>query len=241
MDVKETAWLHLERVYDILLATYGEPPWRPDMDPLGGLIGTILSQHTSDINSGRAYRQLVEKFPTWEQVRDAPTYEVADAIRCGGLANVKAPRIQNALHTIGEWQEAKGGTKPLSVFLRDELLQQPYEDAWRYLQKIPGVGPKTAACVMLFNLGLPLMPVDTHLHRLTRRLGFIGPKVSANQAHLIFLKVLPPEWAHTFHVDLIQHGRTICHAQRPKCSSCPLYAECAHVGSVEPQDTILQA
>ncbi|GHO77433.1 endonuclease III [Ktedonobacter sp. SOSP1-85] len=239
MGITPGALEHLERVYDLLIGYYGEPTWEPDHDPLGGLIGTILSQHTSDINSGRAYRQLIEKFPTWEEVRDAPTHEVAEAIKSGGLANVKAPRIQSALHTLSEWQQAKGDTRSLSAFLQDELKGQPLEEAWRYLQQMPGVGPKTAACVLLFNMGRPLMPIDTHLHRLTHRLGLIGPKVSADQAHTIFLKALPPEWAYTLHVNLIRHGRTICHAQRPKCPQCPLISECAYAGSVNPEETML--
>ncbi|GHO50081.1 endonuclease III domain-containing protein [Ktedonospora formicarum] len=230
---------HLERIYDSLIAYYGEPKWEPDHDPLGGLIGTILSQHTSDINSGRAYQRLIETFPAWEEVRDAQTNKVAEAIKSGGLANIKAPRIQNVLHTLTEWQQEQGGKDSLANFLNAELKERPLEEAWHYLQQMPGVGPKTAACVLLFNLGRPLMPIDTHLHRLTHRLGLIGPKVSANQAHTIFLKALPPEWAYTLHVNLIQHGRTICHAQRPKCGHCPLYAECAYVGSIDPQETML--
>lgn len=109
------------------------------------------------------------------------------------------------------------------------------EEAWRYLQQMPGVGLKTAACALLFNMGRPLTPIDTHL----QRLGLIGPKVSADQAHTIFLKALPPEWAYTLHVNLIRHGRAICHAQRPKCPQCPLITECAYAGSVNPEETML--
>src|SRR5437868_11610771 len=115
--------LHLARVYELLIGTYGEPKNDPDYDPLGGLIGTILSQHTSDINSGRAYQQLVAALPTWEEVRDAPTYKLAELIKCGGLANIKAVRIQDALHTITEWQQADGRTGPLSDYLYEELTQ----------------------------------------------------------------------------------------------------------------------
>jgi endonuclease-3 len=138
-----------------------EPVNEPDNDPLGGLVGTILSQHTSDINSGRAYQQLITTFPTWEEVRDAPTYLVAEAIRSGGLANVKAPRIQDVLQTLTEQQEARGGTKELRAYLSDELAKRETEEAWHYLQKLPGVGPKNAACVLMFNLDRPSMPVDT--------------------------------------------------------------------------------
>src|SRR5713101_4252930 len=120
MSITITPMKHLVSVYELLLRTYGEPMNEPDYDPLGGLIGTILSQHTSDINSDRAYQQLVTIFPTWEEVRDAPTFEVAEAIRSGGLANIKAPRIQDALFTLTEWQEAQGRTKSLSEYLYDE-------------------------------------------------------------------------------------------------------------------------
>src|SRR5579884_1393659 len=157
MPASITPTIHLARVYELLIATYGEPKNEPDYDPLGGLIGTILSQHTSDINSDRAYQQLVKTFPTWEEVRDAPTYKVAEAIRSGGLANIKAPRIQDALFTLTEQQEAQGETKSLSAFLYDELMKRTPEEAWHYLRSIPGVGPKTAACVLMFNMDLPVI------------------------------------------------------------------------------------
>ena len=241
MTISITPSIHLARVYELLIATYGEPKNQPDYDPLGGLIGTILSQHTSDINSERAYQQLVATFPTWEQVRDAPTNEVAVAIRSGGLANIKAPRIQDALLTLTQQQQKQGGTKTLSDFLSDELAKRTSEEAWRYLRSIPGVGPKTAACVLMFNLNRPVMPVDTHVFRVSRRLGLIGPKVSADKAHEIFAKYTPPEWVYPLHVNLIRHGRQICHAQRPKCELCPLYSECAFVGSVNAQETVLSS
>src|SRR2546423_13945675 len=174
MTIFTTPTAHLVRVYKLLIATYGEPKNEPDYDPLGGLIGTILSQHTSDINSERAYQQLVVTFPTWEQVRDAPTNEVANAIRSGGLANIKAPRIQDALLTLTEQQQAQGGSKPLSDYLYEELTRRMPEEAWRYLRSIPGVGPKTAACVLMFNMGRSIMPVDTHVFRVSKRLGLIG-------------------------------------------------------------------
>jgi len=221
---------HLARIYDLLIATYGEPRNEPDFDPVGGLIGTILSQHTSDINSERAYKQLVAAFPTWEAVRDAPTYKVAESILSGGLANIKARRIQDVLHELTEMQEQRGDTRPLTHAL-DELPHMEPEEAWRSLRKLPGVGPKTAACVLMFNLDLPVMPVDTHVWRVSRRLGLIGPKVGADQAHEIFAEMIPPEWVYSLHVNLIRHGRQICHAQRPECGNCPLYSECAYVQS----------
>ena len=230
---------HLERIYHLLAATYGEPAWIPDYDVLGGLVGTILSQHTSDINSERAYQQLVATFPGWEKVRDAPTCQVAEAIRSGGLANIKAMRIQDVLHTLTEQQQEAGQSESLAAYLYDKLTSCSPEDAWHYLRRLPGVGPKTAACVLLFNLGLPVMPIDTHIWRVSKRLGLIGSKVSADQAHDIFAKTTPPEWVYTLHVNLIRHGRQICHAQRPECTQCTLYRECAYVGSVNPQETAI--
>src|SRR6266480_4855521 len=159
---------HLARVFELLIATYGKPEWVADYDPLGGLVGTILSQHTSDSNSERAYQQLMATFPTWEEVRDASTNQVANALRSGGLANSKAPRIQDALLTLTEQQQAQGGSKPLSDFLYDELTRRTPEEAWRYLRGIPGVGPKTAACVLLFNMGRAIMSIDTDVHRVSQ-------------------------------------------------------------------------
>jgi len=231
--------LHLARVYEILLATYGEPKNEPDNDPLGGLIATILSQHTSDSNSERAYQQLVTVFPTWEAVRDAATDKVAEAIKSGGLANIKAVRIQDVLQRLAEQQQEQGGTKTLAAFLSDELARRTTEEALRYLRTFPGVGPKTAACVLMFHLDRPAFPIDTHVWRTARRLGLIGPKVNADVAHTLFAKVIPPEWVYPLHVNLIRHGRQICHAQRPACNACPLYSECAYVGSVNAQDTAL--
>jgi endonuclease-3 len=227
---------HLARVYELLIRAYGEPKNEPDYDPLGGLIGTILSQHTSDTNSARAYKQLVETFPTWEDVRDAATDKIVEAIKCGGLANIKSVRIQDVLHTLTEQQQVQGETQTLSEYLYNELARRTTEEAWRYLRELPGVGPKTAACVLMFHLDRPAFPIDTHVWRTTRRLGLIGPKVSADLAHTLFTTITPPEWVYPLHVNLIQHGRQICHSQRPKCNQCPLFSECAYVGSVIPQE-----
>lgn len=234
MSITSTA--HLARVYDLLIDTYGQPINHPDYDPVGGLVGTILSQHTSDVNSDRAYQQLVATFPTWEAVRDAPTYKVAEAIRSGGLANIKARRIQDVLHELSEKQAEQGDMRELAHAL-DHLVEMQPEEAWRWLRRLSGVGPKTAACVLMFNLDMPVIPVDTHVHRVSQRLGLIGPKVSADQAHEILDKLTPPEWVYPLHVNLIRHGRQICHAQRPACNACPLYSECAYVGSVNAQET----
>jgi endonuclease-3 len=239
MSIVDTQTLHLAKIYELLIQVYGEPKNEPDFDPLGGLIGTILSQHTSDINSGRAYKQLVEQFPTWEKVRDAPTHKIADAIKSGGLANTKSVRIQDVLYTLTEQQQAQGGTKTLSSFLFDELQGRTTEEAWLYLRELPGVGPKTAACVLMFNLDRPSFPIDTHVHRVSKRLGLIDARVSADQAHNLFQKLVPQEWVYPLHVNLIRHGRQICHAQRPRCDKCPLFSECAFVGNVNPSMTFV--
>src|SRR5436305_768790 len=231
--------IHLTRVYEKLIETYGEPKNEPDNDPLGGLIATILSQHTSDINSERAYKQLITTFPTWEVVRDAATDKVAEAIKSGGLANIKSVRIQDVLHTLTEQLQEQGETKTLAKYLYDELTKRTTEEAWRYLRQLPGVGPKTAACVLMFHLDQAAFPIDTHVLRTSRRLGLRGPKVSADLAHTLFAKVTPPEWVYPLHVNLIRHGRQICHAQRPACKACPLYSECAFVGSVNAQETAI--
>ena len=230
---------HLVKIYELLLRTYGEPKNDPDYDPLGGLVGTILSQHTSDINSGRAYEQLITTFYTWEEVRDAPIDKVVKAIKCGGLANIKSVRIQDVLSTLTEQQQKYGGIKTLAEFLYDKLACRSTEEAWHYLRELPGVGPKTAACVLMFNLDRPAFPIDTHVHRVSKRLGLIGSGVSADQAHKVFEKLVPSEWVYPLHVNLIRHGRQICHAQRPVCDQCPLFSECAYVGKVNPQETAI--
>jgi endonuclease-3 len=241
MNASITPSAHLARVYTLLIDIYGEPKNEPNYDPLGGLIGTILSQHTSDINSGRAYQQLILTFPTWEEVRDAPTNEIANAIRSGGLANIKAPRIQDVLFTLTEQQKQQNEIKTLSNYLYDELTKRTTEEAWQYLRHLPGVGPKTAACVLMFNLNRATMPIDTHVHRVSRRLGLISSNVNADRAHDLFAKAVPAEWVYPLHVNLITHGRKVCHAQRPDCLNCSLYQECAFVGSVNPQETALSS
>lgn len=231
--------LHLTQVYEVLIATYGTPKNEPDHDPLGGLIATILSQHTSDVNSERAYRQLVTAFPTWEEVRDTETYKVAEAIKCGGLANIKSVRIQDVLYTLTEQQQVQRDTKTLTEYLYTELTGRTTKEALHYLRQLPGVGPKTAACVLMFHLDLPAFPIDTHVGRILQRLGIVGPKVSNEAAHRLLDSVLPPEWVYPLHVNLIKHGRQICHAQRPECTVCTLYNDCAYAGNVNAQETVI--
>jgi endonuclease-3 len=213
------------RIYEKLGAMYGIPPWEPSGDALGELIATILSQHTSDINSGRAYRQLRETFPTWEQVRDAPVEAVEAAIRSGGLAQQKARRIQRILHILTERLDG-------ALLTLDTLDAMSLEDAQAWLRELPGVGPKTAACVMLLSLGKPAFPVDTHVWRVTKRLGLIGRSESADDAHVTLLALIPPEWRYMMHIDLIRHGRQTCYAHNPACFRCLLTADCRYYWEV---------
>ena len=206
-----------QAVYERLVAVYGPRTLRPGRNPLDELILTILSQNTSDRNSGRAYHLLRAKYPTWEQVLDAPLPDLYEAIKPAGLGNIKAPRIQNTLHTILERRGA------LSLDFLDELS---LDEARSWLRSLDGIGPKTAACVLLFALGKPALPVDTHVHRVAKRLGLIGPKVGADQAHALLEAALPAEAIYPFHIDMIQHGRMVCHAQRPRCAECPLSDMC---------------
>ncbi len=224
-EVSEALERKIARIYELLTQAYGVPEYKPDGDALGGLVATVLSQHTSDTNSARAYAQLVRTFPTWEAVRDAPVEDVADAIRTGGLARIKAERIQSILRDLTK--RLNGARLTLEVL--DTL---PLDEAQSYLRSLPGVGPKTSACVLLFSVGQPAFPVDTHVWRVIKRLGLIGPKVSADAAHDSMMRLVPPEWRYTMHMDLIQHGRQKCHAQRPECSRCPLRSECQYYWAV---------
>ncbi len=208
------------RAVDLALAhLYGTPEQQCDGDPLGGLIETILSQHTSDLNSGRAYAALRRRLPTWEDVRRAPADAVADAIRSGGLADMKAARIKAVLDTMVQ----RYGSLSL-----DALRDQPLEEARTALTSLPGVGPKTASCVLLFSLGKPAFPVDTHVHRVSRRFGFAGPKASPEAVQRLVEAAIDPERAYPLHVNLITHGRLICKAGHPRCDVCELRAMCRY-------------
>lgn len=186
-------------------------------DPLEELILTVLSQHTSDVNAARAFDELRRRFPDWDAVAHARTSDVADAIRSGGLANVKAPRIQGILREISE----REGDHDLSF-----LAGMADVDAAAYLSSLKGVGPKTAAIVLAFSLGRNALAVDTHVHRVTRRLGLIPPNASAEKAHRILEELVRPELRVPMHVGLIRLGREVCKAGRPRCEICPLNDVC---------------
>jgi len=212
-------------VHQLLIEEYGQREWRPRLDPLGELIFTILSQNTSDMNRDRAWTRLKERFPTWESVLAADATDIAEAIRPGGLADIKAPRIQEALRAIKREQRPELD-EGRSEFTLDFLTEMEVEEAKRWLTSLNGVGPKTAAIVLLFSLGKPAFPVDTHVHRVSRRLGLIGPKTSREQAHEVLEELLPPEIYYTFHLNLIAHGREVCKSQQPRCATCVLQEHC---------------
>jgi endonuclease-3 len=207
----------IRTIHRRLLRRFGPllPPRRTD--PLEELILTVLSQHTSDVNAERAFGSLRERYPTWEQVVRARTTAVADAIRSGGLANTKAPRIQTILREVAE----REGGFDLS-WMRDASD----DTIRRYLSSLPGVGPKTVAVVLAFALGRSAMPVDTHVHRVTTRLGLIPAKTSADKADRLLHELVPAPIRVELHVGLITLGREICKAGRPRCETCPLSDLC---------------
>jgi endonuclease-3 len=210
------------QVAEILEDVYGYPTWRPHLSPVDELVSTILSQNTNDTNRDRAFDSLTRRYPSWDAVRDAPTADVIEAIRSAGLSNQKGPRIQAALRYITETQ----GDITLD-FLAD--MDVPQAKAW--LTGIKGIGPKTAAIILLFAFGKPAFPVDTHVHRVTQRLGLIGPQTSAEQAHEELEKIIPPEQFLTAHLNIIRHGREVCHARHPNCEECPLTVYCEYYQS----------
>jgi endonuclease-3 len=204
-------------IIDLLSGYYGTPEWRPHWDPMSELVLTLLSQNTSDTNSGRAFSRLLQKYPDWASVLRAPLPELEETIRPGGLAPTKAPRMQAMLAEI---QQRTGG------FDLSLLEEMPIDEARTWLTTLPAVGPKTAACVLLFGLGRPGMPVDTHVHRLAIRLGLVAEKTPPEKAQTYLEALIPPEDHDIFHILLIRHGRHLCTALAPACSGCPLQERC---------------
>ncbi len=206
-------------VVETLDREYGTLTWRSHGEPLDALIQTTLSQHTSDINSERAFDSLKRRFPGgWDEVRLAPVEVIADTIRCGGLADAKATRIKTILQALFE----QYGETSLEA-----LKTTPTDEALELLTRFHGVGPKTAACVMMFSLGRPTLPVDTHVFRVSHRLGLIDEKIGEAKAHAALQAQLQGSEVYAFHVHLIRHGRRVCQARSPRCESCPLSGRCA--------------
>jgi endonuclease-3 len=220
LAVPKTEWKRpvrrrMRSIRDRLRATYGKPVERPHRAPVDELILTVLSQNTNDRNRDVAYARLTARFDSWDAVRDAPTAEVEDAIRPGGLAPTKAVRIREILRALGG--------DDLS-----DLAEMPLEQARRELCELPGVGRKTAACVLMFSFGRPDIPVDTHVYRVGTRLGLFRPGAPLDEAHDELLRLVDAEDAHEIHVSLIRHGRRTCHARNPRCRECPLLSLCPY-------------
>jgi endonuclease-3 len=202
-------------IRDRLRAAYGRPVPRPHWAPIDELVLTVLSQNTNDRNRDVAYGRLRERFPHWAAVRDAPEDEVEGAIRPGGISRVKARRIQEILRAVGDDDLAW-------------LARAGLEDGRRYLCSLPGVGRKTAACVLLFSFGLPDVPVDTHVFRVATRLGLLRPGASFDEAHDELARLTDPDDAYELHVSLIRHGRRTCTARDPRCDECVLLRMCPY-------------
>ena len=207
----------IEEVIELLEQEYGPRQWQPDRDPIDMLIGTILSQNTSDANSGRAFASLKASFDSWESVASAPAEHIARVIKSGGLFQIKAARIKQVLEQI----EKEQGCISL-----DSLKSKPMAEAEDYLMRLPGVGHKTASCVLLFSLGKPSLPVDTHIFRVAKRLGLIDSRVSIEKAHSLLQEQVPPSKVYQFHIHMIEHGRRICRARQPRCNKCILRGTC---------------
>lgn len=208
-----------EKIYKRLLDFYGLPDWRPHLSPVAELVSTILSQNTNDTNRDRAFKNLRKRFPTWEEVRDAPTEDIIQAIKTAGLANQKGPRIKHALQKITERED------DISL---DFLKSMGVEKARKWLTDIKGVGPKTAAIVLLFSLEMPAFPVDTHVHRVTGRVGLRPPNMNASKSHSFLEKLFSPDEYYAAHLNLIKLGREICKSRKPECPVCPLNDFCSY-------------
>lgn len=207
----------INQVITILASAYGDRKWHKRLEPVGELVQTILSQNTSDTNSHRAYKSLISTFASWDRIAAAETCEISESVRTGGLAEVKSRYIKNALLAL---------KKEAPDFNLSFLTDMDVERARKWLIRLPGVGMKTASCVLLFSLGVPAFPVDTHVYRVAGRLGLINKKISADSAHLEMERLTRPEDVYRCHVLLIEHGRRTCKAQRPLCRVCVLSKIC---------------
>jgi endonuclease-3 len=207
----------IEEIIELLEQEYGPGKWQPDRDSIDVLIGTILSQNTSDANSGRAFASLKASFDSWEAVASAPAEHIARVIQSGGLSQIKAVRIKQVLEQIEEEQDR------ISL---DSLKTMNMAEAEAYLMRLPGVGHKTARCVLLFSLGKPSLPVDTHVFRVAKRLGLIDSRVSIEKANSFLQEQTPPSKVYQFHIHMIEHGRRICRARQPLCNRCILRSAC---------------
>lgn len=210
----------LQHLVDAFALEYGEVirPAKHD-PPIDELIQTILSQNTSDINTSRAFDSLKQTFPEWQQVLDAPVQDVVESIRIGGLAEQKAPRIQAVLRQILEERDC---------FDLGFLGAMDVDDAMAWLVRLPGVGPKTAACTLLFGLNMPVMPVDTHVHRVSLRLGLVPEGTNPEHSQTLLGAGMTSDEIYRAHMLLIRHGRITCKARRPRCAECIVQQQCPY-------------
>ena len=208
----------ITEIREALIAAFGMPVWRTPLPPVDELVSTILSQNTNDINRDKAFDTLKARFPSWEAVMTADPQAVIEAVRIAGLANQKGPRIQQALMDI---TEHTGGSLDLE-FLRE----LPVEEAREWLMNIKGVGPKTAAIVLLFSMGIPAFPVDTHIYRVTGRLGLRPMKLNREQTHVYLEERIPPDYFYDLHLNIIRLGREVCGARKWECDRCPVEHLC---------------
>ena len=220
MDENKAAFQEkIQLIQQRLMSAYGKPVWRDPLPPVDELVSTFLSQNTNDVNRDVAFNQLIERFPDWAAVRDAPVDEVIAAIRTAGLANQKGPRIQEALAEIAEHT---GGPIDLT-FLKD----LPPEDARQWLLNVKGVGPKTAAIVLLFSMGIPAFPVDTHIYRVSGRIGLRPSNLNVEKTHTYLEERIPEDMYYDLHLNLIRLGREVCGARKWHCYRCPIEDLCA--------------
>ncbi len=210
-------------VRDTLRAHYGILEWRYSTDPMDELVSCILSQNTTDANRDRGFYAMKERFGTWDAVQNAPEADLIDAIRPAGLANQKGPRIQRVLRRIYDERGA---------YNIDHLRDMPLDEARDWLVSFEGVGPKTAAIVLCFAFGRPAFPVDTHVNRVSKRLGMVPESFSIDKAHVLMEAIVPPEDHYAFHIYLIRHGRDTCRARSPQCERCPIKAHCDYYAAL---------
>ncbi len=217
----------IRKISALLRKAYGRPSAFRKDDPVDVLIRTILSQNTTDKNSVPAFYALKRHFVSWDKVRVARSTEIVRIIRHAGLAKIKAERIKGVLKEIRERGAGKGEEKGKEGKISlGHLAKMDTEDALEYLESLKGVGPKTAACVLLFAFGKPVMPVDTHIFRVAKRLGLIGRKTGIEEAHEILTNIVPKHLIYEFHLGIIEHGRRTCKAQTPQCGVCCVYGLC---------------
>lgn len=213
----------IKQILNLLTTEYGHREWRPNHDPISVLVQTILSQNTSDRNSHRAFTSLTASLGSWDNIASASLSQIADTIRAGGLAEIKAKYIKQALEEI----KCRRGKLELNF-----LKQLTADKARDWLMQLPGVGKKTASCVLLFSLGVPALPVDTHIFRIAKRLNLLDSKTNADKAHETLKNIVPQDSIYPFHVLLIEHGRKICKAQHPHCHRCVLQKICPSHGEI---------